>query len=105
MNNYKEILEKITKTNPPTDIALIEELSNLSWLGLDHDDRELCVDIILRITADAIVIKDIDDISFRSKYNELLTKICSNVISSDICSANAEFNQYFLKFRRRVYER
>lgn len=92
------ILGRLKSRAPPNDMDVLRFVLSLPWSGDDDYEIEMYTEIILRLTADAIVAKFINDDSMRNEYMHLFNEINNKKISKKLIS-NREFFEYYSKFK------
>lgn len=94
-------LARLKSSAPPNDLETIKFVSSLPWSGGDSPEVWIYTEIVLRLTAEAIMIKFSKDDDLKNKYKIEFTKIIENTKNGDLTS-NSEFDEYYLKFKEIV---
>jgi hypothetical protein len=94
-------LARLQSSIPPNDLDTLRFTSSLPWSGSDNREIRIYTEIVLRLTADAIVIKFSEDIDLKSKYKKVFLSIIENAINKNLMS-DSEFKEYFLKLKTMV---
>ena len=66
-NELKEILDQLYDERPLSAITVIVRASRIRWDCVSDDEIDICGDIILRITADLIILNNTDKMEIYDK--------------------------------------
>ena len=103
MSEVGEVLAALKGTTLPASLALLKAISSLDWDCVAEEDFDQCMEIVLRVTASAIVC--IDTVGHaRAAYKDAFNAITHSVHDSGLPDRSAEFREYFDKYRLRVSE-
>ena len=103
MNQVREVLTELKGTTLPASPAVLKAISLLDWDCMAEEDLDQCMEIILRVTASAIVSNDMVGPA-RAAYKDAFNAIMHSVHDSGLPDRSAEFREYFDKYRLRVSE-
>lgn len=82
----------------PNDIYTLRKVLSLPWSTNNYEEIEIYVEIVLRLTADAITIKFVKNNAIKENYKRVLFDIINKDIDNNLAS-NMEFSKYFSKLR------
>jgi hypothetical protein len=97
------ILSQMKMGEPPRNVDLIVEISNIPWEKILDIDLDICSEILLEISADAIVVM-FSPIEVKKTYLPAFIKISNDIKMSNILYKSIEFEDYFNKYISYVNE-
>jgi len=97
------VLASIKASVPPYDFGILGRVASIDWDGLIDDEIAAATEIILRLTAAAILCGDMTG-EARKGHAEALGLIARRVRASSLPSRDDDFRRYFDKFQTRTME-
>lgn len=96
--DLENIKKTLNATMPPSDLILIEALSDMEWIAYTHKESEIYCDILLRISADAIIYSTEIDDRIKRNAEMLLCKLHDKIENSGILNNFPELRLYFNRY-------
>ncbi|APG61530.1 hypothetical protein LPB140_00240 [Sphingorhabdus lutea] len=96
--SLKKIKITLYKQRPPTDIKILQELININWSKISGANIDDACEIILRVSADVIIIRSCNTDPNYFQYKTVFSAIEKNIRASGLLDLSVEFNSYFRKF-------
>ena len=89
---------KLKASAPPNDLSLIQEVGSMDWRNINDEDIDLACEIILRVSADAIVCAGDCLGEERDSYKSAFSMIGDMISRSGLPLRSSEFNEYYQKY-------
>lgn len=90
----ENIVEQLHSESPVSSVTILKQIASIDWNRISDRECDICIDIILRITADLIVF-GFNNLNYDAQYIDVFKIIYTDIKESEICIKYPKFKFYF----------